>query len=55
MKDGAQVTGYAKEEAYEHDKSAENQQKAREGRELRNKGRVEDGKAPKVRKPGTEK
>ena len=28
-------------------------QKAQEGRDLRNEGRVEDGKAPKTTEPGT--
>jgi hypothetical protein len=36
-------------------KSAKSQQKAQEGRNLRNEGRVEDGKAPKTSKPGTKK
>jgi hypothetical protein len=37
----------------EHGKKPESQRKAAEGRELRNEGRVEDGKAPKTTKPGT--
>lgn len=48
-----EVAGFVKEEAYEHAKSAESQQKAQEGRDLRNEGRMEDGKAPKTTKPGT--
>jgi hypothetical protein len=48
-----EATGYTKEEAYEHGKSPESQKKAQEGRNLRNEGRVEDGKAPKTTKPGT--
>lgn len=48
-----EATGFAKEEAYEHGKSAKSQLKAEEGRELRNEGRIEDGKAPKTTKPGT--
>jgi len=48
-----EAAGFAKEEAYEHGKSAEAQRKAQEGRDLRNEGRVEDGKAPKTSKPGT--
>jgi hypothetical protein len=48
-----EAAGFIKEEAFEHGKSAESQQKAKEGRELRNEGRIEDGKAPKVTKPGT--
>ena len=48
--DGA---GYIKEEMNEHGKSPESQRKAQEGRDLRNEGRVEDGKAPKTTKPGT--
>jgi hypothetical protein len=50
-----EAAGFAKEEAYEHGKSASSQQKAQEGRNLRNEGRVEDGKAPKTAKPGTQK
>jgi hypothetical protein len=48
-----EAAGYVKEELYEHGKSAESQQKAQEGRDLRNEGRIEDGKAPKPGKPGT--
>ena len=48
-----EAAGFIKEEAYEHGKSAESQQKAQEGRELRNEGRIEDGKAPKTTQPGT--
>lgn len=50
VKEGA---GFIKEEIHEHGKSAESQRKAQEGRDLRNEGRVEDGKAPKTTKPGT--
>lgn len=49
-----EAAGYAKEEAYEHGKSAESKIKAQEGRDLRNEGRIEDGKAPKTSKPGTQ-
>lgn len=45
--------GYIKEELNERGKSAESQRKAQEGRDLRNEGRVEDGKPPKTTKPGT--
>lgn len=48
-----EAAGYVKEETHEHGKSAESQQKAQEGRALRNEGRIEDGKAPKSGKPGT--
>jgi hypothetical protein len=48
-----EAAGFVKEELNEHGKSAENQKKAQEGRDLRNEGRVEDGKAPKTTKPGT--
>jgi hypothetical protein len=48
-----EAAGFIKEEAYERGKSSESQKKAQEGRELRNEGRVEDGKAPKTSKPGT--
>lgn len=50
IKEGA---GFIKEEAYEHGKSTESRKKAQEGRDLRNEGRVEDGKAPKTTEPGT--
>ena len=48
-----EAAGFAKEEAYEHGKSAKSQKKAQEGRNLRNEGRIEDGKAPKTTRPGT--
>jgi hypothetical protein len=48
-----EAAGMAKEEAYEHGKSSESQRKAQEGRDLRNEGRIEDGKAPKTSRPGT--
>lgn len=48
-----EAAGFIKEEMYEHGKSAESKIKAQEGRELRNEGRIEDGKAPKTSKPGT--
>jgi predicted RNA-binding protein YlxR (DUF448 family) len=48
-----EAAGYIKEELNEHGKSAESQRKAQEGRDLRNEGRVEDGKPPKTTKPGT--
>jgi len=47
-----EAAGYAKEEAFEHGKSPESQKKAQEGRDLRNEGRAEDGKAPKTSTPG---
>ena len=47
-----EAAGYVKEELHEHGKSPESQKKAAEGRELRNEGRVEDGKPPKATKPG---
>lgn len=47
-----EAAGFVKEEAFEHGKSPESKEKAREGRELRNEGRIEDGKAPKTSKPG---
>jgi len=50
IKEGA---GFVKEEMHEHGKSPESQRKAQEGRDLRNEGRVEDGKTPKTTKPGT--
>ena len=48
-----EAAGYVKEEAFEHGKSPESQKKAQEGRDLRNEGRIEDGKQPKTDKPGT--
>jgi hypothetical protein len=48
-----EAAGYAKEEMNEHGRSPESQRKAEEGRELRNEGRIEDGKAPKTSAPGT--
>jgi hypothetical protein len=48
-----EAAGKAKEEFYEHGKSAKDQIKAQEGRSLRNEGRMEDGKMPKTSKPGT--
>ncbi len=48
-----EAAGFVKEEIYEHGKSPESEKKAQEGRDLRNEGRVEDGKAPKTTEPGT--
>ena len=48
-----EAAGYVKEEAFEHGKSPASQQKAQEGRDLRNEGRIEDGKTPKTTEPGT--
>jgi hypothetical protein len=48
-----EAAGFTKEEAFEHGKSASSQAKALEGRDLRNEGRIEDGKEPKTTKPGT--
>jgi hypothetical protein len=48
-----EAEGFVKEELNEHDKSPEGKAKAQEGRDLRNEGRVEDGKAPKTTEPGT--
>jgi hypothetical protein len=50
IKEGA---GYIKEEMNEHKNDPKSQKKAQEGRDLRNEGRVEDGKAPKTTAPGT--
>jgi hypothetical protein len=47
------AAGFVKEEANEHGKSPASQKKAQEGRDLRNEGRIEDGKEPKTTKPGT--
>ncbi len=48
-----EAAGYVKEEAYEHGTSPESKEKAQEGRDLRNEGRIEDGKEPKTTEPGT--
>jgi len=48
-----EATGFVKEELHEHGESAESRKKAQEGRDLRNEGRIEDGKEPKTTKPGT--
>lgn len=48
-----EAAGYLKEELYEHGDSAESRKKAQEGRNLRNEGRVEDGKSVKTGKPGS--
>ena len=48
-----EAAGFVKEETFEHGKSVDSQKKAMEGRDLRNEGRIEDGKAPKLTKPGT--
>ena len=50
-----EAAGKVKEEAFEHGKSAKSKRKAQEGRNLRNAGRIEDGKAPKLSKPGAGK
>jgi hypothetical protein len=50
-----EAAGYVKEEMNEHGKSPESLKKAQEGRDLRNEGRIEDGKAPKTSVPGTGK
>ena len=48
-----EAAGFVKEEVNEHGKSPESKEKAQEGRDLRNEGRMEDGKAPKTTPPGT--
>lgn len=48
-----EAAGFVKEELNEHGDSPEAKQKAQEGRDLRNEGRVEDGKDPKLTEPGT--
>ncbi len=49
-----EAAGYVKEEAFENGDSPEAKRKAQEGRNLRNEGRIEDGKAPKTNTPGSE-
>lgn len=48
-----EAAGYVKEELNEHRDSPEGKRKAEEGRDLRNEGRIEDGKAPLDNTPGT--
>ena len=48
-----EAAGFVKEELAEHGKSPAAKEAAQEGRDLRNEGRVEDGKAPKTTEPGT--
>ena len=48
-----EAAGFVKEELNEHGKSPEAKERAQEGRDLRNEGRIEDGKAPKTTEPGT--
>jgi hypothetical protein len=48
-----EAAGYLKEEINEHGTSPEARKKAQEGRDLRNEGRLEDGKAPLASQPGT--
>lgn len=48
-----EAAGFVKEEMFEHGDSAESQRKAAEGRALRNEGRIEDGKLPKLTPVGT--
>lgn len=48
-----EAAGFIKEELYEHGDSAESRKKAQEGRDLRNEGRIEDGKSVKTSKPGS--
>lgn len=45
-----EAAGFIKEETGE---KLKDQKMAQEGRDLRNEGRIEDGKAPKLTKPGT--
>lgn len=45
-----EAAGFIKEETGE---KIGNDQMAQEGRDLRNEGRIEDGKMPKLTKPGT--
>lgn len=50
-----EAAGFVEEELYEHGESPESKKKAQEGRNLRNEGRMEDGKSPKLTPPGTGK
>ena len=46
-----EATGFIKEEMYEHGNSAKSKKKAQEVRNLRNEGRIENGKNPKTSRP----
>ena len=48
-----EAAGFVKEEMNEHGTSPAAKERAQEGRDLRNEGRIEDGKAPKTTEPGT--
>ena len=48
-----EMAGFIKEEANEHGRAPDSAAKAQEGRDLRNEGRIEDGKPPKTTAPGT--
>ena len=48
-----EAAGYVKEEMHEHGNSPDSQRKAQEGRNLRNEGRVEDGKPAIGTPPGS--
>lgn len=48
-----EAAGYVKEELNEHGKFPVAQKKAQERRDLRNEGRIEDGKPPKTSQPGS--
>ena len=48
-----EAAGFVKEEAFEHGKSPSSKETAQEGRDLRNKSRVEDGNSPKTTTPCT--
>ena len=47
-----EAAGFVKEELYEHGQTPESKKKAQEGRNLRNEGRMEDGKSLKLTTPG---
>lgn len=49
-----EAAGYVKEEWNEGSNDPVDRRDAEEGRALRNEGRIEDGKAPKTTKPGTD-
>ena len=48
-----EAAGFVEEETFEHGTSETAKKIAQQGRDLRNDGRVEDGKAPKTTEPGT--
>ena len=49
-----EAVGHAEEELFEHGDSEFSKKKAQDGRDLRNEGKIEQGKAPKLTPVGSE-